>query len=389
MHISEVIRSVMRLGGSPEAPPSSQWRGRLVALVGGVALLGVLWYLAKMFRGGGSKPDSLQPKRPTQSEQKKVSAVATQFVQDHKWRFQSALESRIEIFQDKYNKEWTQPSDHVVWSQRKRPLGDDIQSCIDKVVRNGSNVPQELLEIEGDLHNTQKPVYACYEQFQTWCTKTLQEEKAKSQQLIEELTQRVPASYPQTVEGYLGSIGLTSPQLFSEHLSCSLGVPEKRGLKGLKDIDCLELRKWDKEVETLKLFELALEKLGEGTNLHMAFANYMYGLIEKVRQERNSLPLILKDCGLFVTSAEQFLKCEDKKDKLHELNKTEIFSIVSEFEALDLKRQRTELKAYCLQQDAHRFWTQGKGKGKTLSQFCEDKGVIEPHILYQLATIYH
>lgn len=268
-YISQGVHSINPLN-------ESKWLGRAIKPIKGhlkwaipVALLaGAVFYL-----GFWRSPAKDNPQRLPLPEKKQV--FAEEFCNKHGIKFESAILGKIGAIREIF-KDWSETDDNVTWSLRIPALKTQMQ----KLPQN-----TELRNMLLDLLNPREEVMPIYNRF-TALLDSLAASEAEKEKLflptIASALQEKKKSAPLTFDQFLEA---AVPKDRLERVKKDLG---ERGVVSLADIDVLNIRDWEQELEALEDFQCVLRKLPENQSVLKALQNFLTQFGTKIRNECRS-----------------------------------------------------------------------------------------------------
>jgi len=199
-------------------------------------------------------------------------------------------------------------------------------------------------------------------------------DEAKKKKQIEEARAKVTTFQAKDRAAYLAHMGIKESQDYSTFLECGEHGLADRGLNTLKDLECLQLNRWENHLIKLRQFctAFAIDPTYEADE-YKAFLPQL------------TLELYKKGGGIFVAEADRQVRDAMMSLSSAPEHATEALRVI---EKLDKIRQRAELKAYIHQPDCVLVWRNMRGREgqkATLSSF-QDMFQLERSDLYHLQS---
>ncbi|MGH2612246.1 MAG: hypothetical protein ACRDFB_04260 [Rhabdochlamydiaceae bacterium] len=271
------------------------------------------------------------------------------FCKKHRIGLESPLLNQIEDFESTW-KTWEEEGDSNRWNLRVATL----KSQADKLgilVQNNA----ELTQITSDLKNPKLPVLGIYENLRKVVNslKPIEIERQKTfLQTIQDEIQKEPFSSTSTLEGFLQLVVPPDRLSYYQHI-----LPE-RGVLTLEDIDLLDFRTWDTELNTLIVFKCALKAHPENVSIQTALFDFLKKLAETIQTEnRKGHICILEN---YIDSADQFLVLIKNPNE-------KIKTIFQAFDLLYREKKNALLDAYINQYKCDMCWKKLKKSDPSMS----------------------
>ncbi len=336
----------------------SEWKGRTVHYVIGVLeFIPIINYLVLLVdlavRPVFKKAPDVHPRLTPQIEFRSLNFDT--FVERFGISFETPLQAKLKEIQQNQS-HWTEQQDNVAWDRRVRPMRKTVVELL-ALVNDDS--------LKNLQQNRELSPYEFYLELKEICARLQKTEQNVEQQIRQtamDAFRQIQFPVIESVDAFVYSLGFTTPDEFKDYYDVQQTLLSARGIKTVIDLDCLGLRKWDEDLQMLKGFQSLLkQRIGEAQ--YTIYKNELRG---RLRGDENvSVPLD-----------------ENIWDQ-------DIDSLVQQFEAFVILRQKELLKTYLNQYGGHAVWQTASEANPNmgLQEFCQLHQIQTPSGCYSLSVV--
>lgn len=335
----------------------SEWKGRTVHYVVGVLeCIPIINYLVLLVdlavKPVFKKASDVHP-RPTPQIELSTLNFNT-FVERFKISFETPLQAKLKEIQQNQS-HWTEQQDNVAWDRRVRPMRKTVVELL-ALVNDDS--------LKNLQQNRELSPYEFYLELKEICARLQKTEQNVEQQIRQtamDAFRQIQFPMIESVDAYVYSLGFKTPAEFRTYYDVQQTLLSERGIKTVIDLDCLGLRKWDEDLQMLKVFQ-SLLKHGIGEEQFLTYRDTLRG---RLRGDEN-VPVPLDD------------NVWDES----------IDSLTQQFEKFSLLRQKELLKTYLNQYRGHEVWQLANDNPNMgLQEFCQLHQIQTPSGCYSLGVV--